>query len=48
MIYLDGLSRRHFLRKLPKTSKLLEDYLYNNKDKKEKMSSFQFFKYINF
>ena len=48
IIYLDGLSRRHFLRKLPKSSKLLEDYLYNNKDKKEKMSSFQFLKYINF
>ena len=48
MIYLDRLSRRYFLRKLTKTSKLLEYYLYNNKDKKEKMSSFQFFKYINF
>ena len=48
IIYEDALSKKHFLRKLPKTSKLIEQYMYYNKDINEKpISSFQFFKYHN-
>ena len=33
---------------LPKTSQLLDEYYHKNENKKEKMSVYQFFKYINF
>lgn len=51
LIYLDALSRKNFIRKLKKSSNLIEKILYSNtkKDEKfEKFSAFQFFKYHNF
>ena len=51
LIYIDAISRNHFRRKLKKTSKLLENILYTNKNKKEeykKYDAYQFFKYQNF
>ena len=48
IIYIDGVSRNHFLRKLKKTSKLIEKMLYLNKNKEkkyQKFNSFQFLKY---
>ena len=47
-IYLDAISRNHFMRKLPKTSKLIEKYYHSKKDKNPKASSYQFLKYSNF
>ena len=51
LIYIDAISRNHFLRKLKKTSKLIENLLYTNKKKKKKYKkydAYQFFKYQNF
>ena len=51
LIYIDGISRRHFIRKLKKTTKLIEKYLYTNKKKSginKYLNSFQFFKYHTF
>ena len=51
LIYIDAISRNHFRRKLKKTSKLLENILYTNQNKKEeykKYDAYQFFKYQNF
>ena len=51
IIYFDALSRNHFIRKLKKSSKLIEELLYTNikkKQKYKKFNSFQFFKYHNF
>ena len=48
MIYLDSLGRELFYRKLPKTRQLLENYYWDNKQKLNKATSFQFFKYQNF
>ena len=48
IIYIDGISRNHFLRKLKKTSKLIEKMLHSNKNKEkkyQKFNSFQFLKY---
>ena len=48
IIYIDGISRNHFLRKFKKTSKLIENMLYSKKNKEEKYkkyNSFQFLKY---
>ena len=48
IIYIDGISRNHFLRKLKKTSKLIEKMLYSNKNKEKQyqnFNSFQFLKY---
>ena len=48
IIYIDGISRNHFLRKFKKTSKLIEKMLYSNKKKEtkyKKYNSFQFMKY---
>ena len=48
ILYEDSLSRKEFLRKLPKTKKLIEKYMYYSREIKEKpISSFQFFKYHN-
>ena len=48
-IFCDGLSRRHLLRKLPETTKLLNKYFSINENNKNlKARSFQFFKYHNF
>ena len=46
-LYFDALSRNHFLKKLKKTKKLLENYYYKNPKKLKGKSSFQFFKYNN-
>jgi hypothetical protein len=48
ILYLDGLSRRHFYRSLPKTAKIVQEYYHLEKNKKEGFTSFQFLKYINF
>ena len=51
LIYIDGISRRHFIRKLIKTSKLIEKSLYTNNKKNgiyKNFNSFQFFKFHNF
>ena len=49
IIYIDTLSRAHFIRKLKKTSKLIKNYLHFETDKnKKKLSSFEFLKYQNF
>ena len=51
LIYFDALSRNHFIRKLKKTTKLMEKILYTNVKKKQyykKFNAFQFFKYHNF
>lgn len=48
IIYIDGISRNHFLRKFKKTSNLIEKMLYNNKNKEnkyKKYNAFQFMKY---
>ena len=47
-IFIDSISRNHFYRKLPKTTKLIESYLHNNSNKKKGFKSFQFLKYSNF
>ena len=59
IIYIDSLSRNHFMRKLKKTGKLIE-YLIRNRNSKfnkkkydkynleQKVNAFQFFKYISF
>ena len=48
IFFIDTLSRKHFIRKLPKTSKLIEKYMiYNTNSTEKKYSSFQFFKYHN-
>ena len=46
-LYFDALSRNHFLKKLKKTKKLLENYYYKNPNKIKGKTSFQFFKYNN-
>ena len=48
LIFIDALSRPHFLRKLKKTTKLIEKYYINNPKKDKKLNSFQFLKYQNF
>jgi len=51
LIYIDAISRRHFIRKLKKTTKLIEKTLYTNKRKNgiyKNFNSFQFFKYHSF
>ena len=51
LIYLDAISRNHFIRKLKKSSEILEKILYTNKTKEKnfiKYNAFQFFKYHNF
>jgi hypothetical protein len=48
IFFIDTLSRKHFIRKLPKTSKLIEKYYHSKKDKNPKASSYQFLKYSNF
>ena len=48
LIYTDAISRRQFLRNFPKTSKIINEYIIDNKNKKEKYNAFQFMKYINF
>ena len=48
LIYEDTISRKEFLRKLPKTSKLIEKYMkYSNNIKEKPITSFQFLKYHN-
>ena len=48
MIYIDALSREQFFKTLPKTREILEEYYYDNKNKKSKVTSYQFLKYVNF
>ena len=51
MIYFDALSRNSFIRKLKKSTKLIEKILFTNKRKEERLkiyNAFQFFKYHNF
>ena len=51
MIYFDSFSRNSFIRKLKKSSKLIEKFLYTNRKKEKawkKFNAFQFFKYHNF
>ena len=45
-IYIDSISRVHFLRKMPKVSKFIENFMKYNKSSKFK--SYQFIKYHNF
>jgi len=59
IVYIDSLSRNHFIRKLKTTGKLI-DYLIRNRNNKfynqiydkykfeQKVNTFQFFKYISF
>ena len=51
-IFLDSVSKNHFRRKLPLTSKLIEKYINTNienlKNSNEKINAFQFLKYNNF
>jgi hypothetical protein len=47
-LYTDAISRPHFRKKMKKTIKLLEDYYYNNPNKKLNWNSYQFFKYNSF
>ena len=48
MIYIDSFGREQFFKTCPKTRKILEEYYWDNKNKKPKVSSFQFLKYLNF
>ena len=51
MIYFDSLSRNNFIRKLKKSTKLIEKILFTNKRREENFkiyNAFQFFKYHNF
>ena len=51
IIYIDAISRKHFMRKFKKTSKLIEEMLNTNTIKKEQyknFNSYQFLKYHNF
>ena len=51
LIYFDAVSRRNFIRKLKKSSQLIEKILYSNERKgmrTNQFNSFQFFKYHNF
>ena len=46
IIFLDTVSRCHFIRKLPKTMKFLNDFMkYETNPSKKSMTVFQFFKY---
>ena len=48
MIYLDALSRNHFIRKLKESKNLIEKMLFTNRKKKDyfdNFNAFQFFKY---
>ena len=49
-IYIDAISRNHFLRKMKKTTEFIEKVLYDSKNPKSdnEMVSFQFFKYHAF
>ena len=47
-LYTDAVSRPHFRRKMKKTIKLLEDYYFNNPNKKKDWNAYQFFKYNSF
>ena len=46
IIYIDAISRNHFLRKLNKLAKFIEPYMkYERNEEKKKFSAFQFMKY---
>ena len=46
--YFDALGREHFFRKMKKTAEFLNNYYWDNKNKKPKVSTYQFFKLQNF
>ena len=51
IIYFDAISRNNFIRKLKKSTKIIEKMLYTNKIKEgnfNNFNAFQFFKYHNF
>ena len=51
LIFFDSFSRNHFMRKLKKSTKIIEKLLFTNKRKEkrfENFNSFQFFKYHSF
>jgi len=48
IIYIDGISRNHFLRKLKKTSKVIEKMLYSNKNKEKKYQKFNAFQFLKY
>ena len=51
VIYLDATSRNHFIRRLKKSTKIIEKVIYSNQKKEkefQKYNAFQFFKYHNF
>ena len=51
VILLDAVSRNNFIRKLKKSSKIIEKIIYMNRRKEKKLyiyNAFQFFKYHNF
>ena len=49
MVYIDAISRQHFLRKLKETKRFIEQYLYDSsKENIKERVSFQFFKYHAF
>ena len=47
-LYIDAISRKHFMRKLPKTTQFIKRYLHNYEHKEGILSSYQFMKYSNF
>lgn len=50
IIYIDGISRINFMRKLKKSSRIIEKIIYREKNNEEFKiyNAFQFFKYHNF
>ena len=49
IIYIDAISRQHFLRKMKETQKFIEQYIYDSsKENNKERVSFQFFKYHSF
>jgi len=51
LIYLDALSRNNFIRRLKKSTKIIEKIIYFNRKREkefEQYNAFQFFKYHNF
>ena len=51
LIYLDALSRNNFIRRLKKSTKIIEQIIYFNRKREkefEQYNAFQFFKYHNF
>lgn len=51
LIYLDAISRNNFIRRLKKSTKIIEKIIYSNRKREKEFeiyNAFQFFKYHNF